>query len=272
MYNGRGWSISNYIMYKNCPKAYRFALTAKSHNTHLTSLKFLVGTAVHMGISSFIDKWSTSVFQSETATKEVVNQYFESIRKNRETVLVECLNGNEVKIEAIDKLAYVSNKLMSNFFSYVWPRFSHHKYITHEKTRSFLLAGRPVYVKPDLVTINTNGKTVISDWKTGNTVDSEMQNLQISTYALWASEMLHVEPSNVITQVVNLRSGRIDQNHIDESKIESISSSIAQFIEELDTRTIEDDFDANPSAYNCRSCIFLQNCDSGKLTVYDRPS
>jgi PD-(D/E)XK nuclease superfamily protein len=71
-------------------------------------------------------------------------------------------------------------------------------------SRSFEFEGTPMWIAPDFGFWNADGRLTLVDWKTGG-ANPDAAAFQLGCYALYARDMLGVEPANVDLLEVNLR-------------------------------------------------------------------
>lgn len=260
---GKTWSFSRYMAFENCPRILWFEENSKSHNSILIPLYSIVGTSVHKAISYYVDSWSKSVLVSEKEVKKMGICYIKDVWKNRNRTISEFFNGAETDDSLGSNFENLFNKLIDNFFLYIWPTFVNEKYVTHEKLFTFSHKDYKILVKPDLVTSDVAGNLIITDWKTSTTHDDSIESFQVLTYGLWAAHYYNLEPERIILQVINLRTGRkIRDKFSQEKEAETLSVIKSQF-EELNNFSNEKIPQAKPEFNKCKRCIYLNICEDG---------
>jgi len=155
----------------------------------------------------------------------------------------------------------------------LWPHFSGQTYVMHERLDSFDLEGIRIRVQVDLATRSKGGEFVISDWKTGMELDPELTDLQMGIYALWASAGMGERLDEVITQVVNLRTGQLARRSPDTDLLARVGSQLGIEARETAPPLRKDLLKPLPALEKCLACRFLRKCPAGgrEVSAYQTP-
>jgi len=90
-------------------------------------------------------------------------------------------------------------------------------WISLEEFLSFNLEGSKIFLSMDFA-MKKGDKVIIYDWKTGKERFTE-SDLQLTCYALYASEKLGISPENIITKIFNLSVNKEDTFEINKQKL-----------------------------------------------------
>lgn len=105
-----------------------------------------------------------------------------------------------------DAAAQVERCLKVFYGSAVYARLCElprHAWLEAEEWAHFFLDGVKIWVKLDCAYRGEEGRVIIYDWKTGKRV-AEDPSLQLSCYALYASQRWRADPARVVTREYNL--------------------------------------------------------------------
>ena len=92
-------------------------------------------------------------------------------------------------------------------------------------SKVFDFEGTPVWIAPDFGYWNAAGRLTLVDWKTGAS-NAEATAFQLGCYALYAKEMLGVEPAQVDLLEANLREPTITPLRWDDARLEAIREQL----------------------------------------------
>ncbi|MFQ5899885.1 MAG: PD-(D/E)XK nuclease family protein [Candidatus Methylomirabilia bacterium] len=141
------------------------------------------------------------------------------------------------------------------------------RWILIEEIRASEFEGIPVYGAPDFAFWTEAGRLALVDWKTGAST-SDGSALQLGCYALYANEVLRVEPARVDLLEVNLREGVIRGHPWDPGRLEEVREHLRLSIRgmrawlrdpETNLAAIED-FEKTEDLRICRWCNFRAVC------------
>lgn len=140
------------------------------------------------------------------------------------------------------------------------------RWIMIEDIGSFAFEGTTLFAAPDFAYWNDADRLQLVDWKTGG--GGEGAALQLGGYALYALEMLGVEPARVDLLEVNLREGKVTAHPSDPAAIErvrdhvrlSVRSMKAYLKDPEQNLGAEVDFEKTENRRICRWCNFRSVC------------
>jgi len=134
-------------------------------------------------------------------------------------------------------------------------------------SKVFDFEGTPVWIAPDFGFWNEAGRLTLVDWKTGAS-DPDSTAFQLGCYALYASEMLGVEPAKVDLLEANLREPVVTPLTWDDGRLKqirdqlrlSIRSMRAYLVDPEQNRARMEDFERTEELRICRWCNFKVVC------------
>ena len=131
------------------------------------------------------------------------------------------------------------------------------RWVMIEEIRSFDFDGTPVYGAPDFAYWTEGDRLALVDWKTG-APDPNSTALQLGCYALYAREVLRVDPGRVELLEVNLREGGLEEirGHLQLS----IRSMRAYLQDPAANLALMDNFEKTEDLRICRWCNFRSVC------------
>jgi len=257
------WSYTNARLYYACPRAlYHRQLATSEGEEAARPIRVgsqptgsIIGQAVHYGIASEIDEWrrgnEPSLHKAQvTATEELSSAYPD--------------DGHEVSDEELKSVTSTVREHLQRFFRLLWPRFSSHRYISHEETTSFTVGSNTVWVKADLCTRAEDGTFVITDWKTKSPDVYENHTLQLNVYALWAWTEFEPELDQIRAQSVFTSTGEIIRRSISKSEIDTLVHRIKADSRAWNREFSKRNFPAQPSSEKCAQCLYLSGCAPGQ--------
>jgi len=98
-----------------------------------------------------------------------------------------------------------------------------------EQFQDFSFEGTTIYVKIDFALVH-EGKTIIYDWKTGKTAETD--GTQLAAYALYATKKWGAELPNT-TREYNCRFDQLNESKVGEKEIEEVKDEIRKSIAEM---------------------------------------
>jgi hypothetical protein len=127
--------------------------------------------------------------------------------------------------------------------------------------------GTPIWIAPDFGFWTEAGRLALIDWKTGGS-DPDATAFQLGCYALYAREMLGVEPARVDLFEVNLREPLVTPLTWDDARLEaireqlrlSIRSMKAYLADPAGNVAVIGDFERTEDLRICRWCNFKAVC------------
>jgi CRISPR/Cas system-associated exonuclease Cas4 (RecB family) len=214
---------------------------------------------VHEAIAEQVGEWrvrnSTSLVDAKKSAEEGMIQVWEEFHSDEDVT------------PEREKMISICKRHLTNVFRHIWPRYQDHTYISHEQSATFPIDGYPVTVKLDLCLRTTDGKLRIVDWKTGVPDRRADVHPQLMTYALWASEHLEPDLSNIIVEFVSTRDAGFDKALPKKAQVDSIRAQIVEESRLWSESTAIEEYPPNPSEKLCRSCEYLERCDAGREVV-----
>jgi hypothetical protein len=141
------------------------------------------------------------------------------------------------------------------------------RWILIEDIRAFHFEGTPVYAAPDFGFWTTSDRLALVDWKTGSPHPEETA-VQLGCYALYAAEVLDVEPALVDLLEVNLREGAVTVHPWDSARIDAIRERLRlsirgmrAWLRDPDANVaVLEDFERAEDVRICRWCNFRVVC------------
>ena len=141
------------------------------------------------------------------------------------------------------------------------------RWILIEDIRAFDFEGTPVYAAPDFGYWTTADRLALVDWKTGRP-DPEETAVQLGCYALYARDVLDVEPERVDLLEVNLREGAVTVHPWDAARVAAIRErlrlsirAMKAWLRDPDANVaVMDDFERTEELRICRWCNFRAVC------------
>jgi hypothetical protein len=134
-------------------------------------------------------------------------------------------------------------------------------------SKVFDFEGTPVWIAPDFGYWNDAGRLTLVDWKTGAS-DAEATAFQLGCYALYAREMLGVEPAQVDLLEANLREPTVTPLRWDDARLEAIREQLRLSIRSMRAYLADaaanvariEDFERTEEVRICRWCNFRSVC------------
>jgi PD-(D/E)XK nuclease superfamily protein len=141
------------------------------------------------------------------------------------------------------------------------------RWILIEDVRAFAFEGTPVYAAPDFAYWTPADRLALVDWKTGSP-DPEEIAVQLGGYALYARDILDVEPERVDLVEVNLREGAVTLHAWDAGRLDAIRDRLRlsirgmkAWLRDAEANTaVLDDFERTEELRICRWCNFRAVC------------
>jgi len=134
-------------------------------------------------------------------------------------------------------------------------------------SKVFDFEGTPVWIAPDFGYWNADGLLTLVDWKTGAS-DTDATAFQLGCYALYAREVLGVEPSQVDLLEANLREPTVTPLLWDDARLEAIREQLRLSIRSMRAYLVDasanvariEDFERTEELRICRWCNFRTVC------------
>ncbi|HEV8471537.1 MAG TPA: PD-(D/E)XK nuclease family protein [Methylomirabilota bacterium] len=127
--------------------------------------------------------------------------------------------------------------------------------------------GTPIWIAPDFGFWTDAGRLVLIDWKTG-AADPDAAAFQLGCYALYAKDMLGVEPARVDLVEVNLREPTVTPHHWDDARLDKIREQLRLSIRGMKAYLADpehnvavlESFERTEDLRICRWCNFRVVC------------
>ena len=140
------------------------------------------------------------------------------------------------------------------------------RWVMIEDIGSFAFEGTTIFAAPDFGYWNADDRLQLVDWKTGGSGDGAA--LQLGGYALYALEMLGVDPARVDLLEVNLREGKVTSHPSDPLAIDRVRDhvrlsvrSMKAYLKDPERNVgVEADFEKTEELRICRWCNFRGVC------------
>jgi hypothetical protein len=134
-------------------------------------------------------------------------------------------------------------------------------------SKVFDFEGTLVWIAPDFGYWNADGLLTLVDWKTGAS-DTDATAFQLGCYALYAREVLGVEPSQVDLLEANLREPTVTPLAWDDARLETIREQLRLSIRSMRAYLVDasanvariEDFERTEELRICRWCNFRAVC------------
>ncbi len=135
-------------------------------------------------------------------------------------------------------------------------------------SKVFDFEGTPMWVAPDFGFWNDEGRLALVDWKTGGSSIEGGASFQLGCYALYAAEVLGVEPKNVDLLEVNLREPEVTSHRWDDERLDAVREQLRLSIRSMRAYLAEpaenvariEDFERTEELRICRWCNFRAVC------------
>ncbi len=134
-------------------------------------------------------------------------------------------------------------------------------------SKTFDFEGTPVWVAPDFGYWSPEGRLALVDWKTGGT-NPDGAAFQLGCYALYAHDVLGVEPARVDLLEVNLREPEVTAHRWSDARLEEIREQLRLSIRSMKAYLVDPaanvaavaDFERTEDLRICRWCNFRAVC------------
>lgn len=134
-------------------------------------------------------------------------------------------------------------------------------------SRVFDFEGTPVWVAPDFGFWTPAGRLGLVDWKTGGSNEGGAA-FQLGCYALYAREVLGVEPARVDLYEVNLREPQVVVHRWDDDRLREVQEQLrlsiramkAYLADPVANVAVATDFERTEDLRLCRGCNFRAVC------------
>jgi CRISPR/Cas system-associated exonuclease Cas4 (RecB family) len=269
-----GWSKSRQEIWQSCKKAYYYRYIGKWEKEKKEKLMFLNslntipqirGGYIHDAIRQQVLQHKAGRNISLISAQNYFKMRFNQVIENPKSFLVEAVNGIEIDIEELKEILNEANRLLENFFNILWHNYKNLKYLSHETLEKFYIKGIPIWVQPDMVTVNPDGMIMISDWKTGKNEEDPNENIQLGIYTLWAKEKYNCESNKIKAELVYLDSCNSLVTERNKIQLEELENYIVKNAQDMLSVENENDFPANPTPSKCRVCNFATICSESSV-------
>jgi hypothetical protein len=134
-------------------------------------------------------------------------------------------------------------------------------------SKTFDFEGTPVWVAPDFGYWSPEGRLALVDWKTGG-ANPDGAAFQLGCYALYAHDVLGVEPARVDLLEANLREPEVTAHRWSEARLEEIREQLRLSIRSMKAYLVDPaanvaavaDFELTEDLRICRWCNFRAVC------------
>ena len=134
-------------------------------------------------------------------------------------------------------------------------------------SKVFDFEGTPVWIAPDFGFWDADGRLTLVDWKTGAS-DADATAFQLGCYALYAREVLDVEPARVELLEVNLREPTVTPLAWDDGRLDAVRDQLRLSIRSMRAYLLDpvanvarlEDFERTEELRICRRCNFRVVC------------
>ncbi|MBI3636282.1 MAG: PD-(D/E)XK nuclease family protein [Candidatus Rokubacteria bacterium] len=134
-------------------------------------------------------------------------------------------------------------------------------------SKTFDFEGTPVWSAPDFGFWNDEGRLALVDWKTGGG-GGDTAAFQLGCYALYAREMLNVEPARIDLYEVSLREPRVTKHEWDAERLDQVKEQVRLSVRSMKAYLADPaanvaaigDFELTENLRICRWCNFKEVC------------
>lgn len=265
-YRSIDWSYTKSDLFSSCPRAFyhRYVQSSSSDapkssepqgSRYSENPGSIIGTAVHDSISEQIERWKLN---RHTSVEDACQQAESIIQES-----IENFDTTDQQADLERSMAGIARKHLRNFFQNMWPQFSSHQYIVHEESISFSVAGHTVWVRPDLCTRDSDGRFIITDWKTSDPELIKDPSEQLLVYAMWANREFEPDLDRILLQYAYTNTGEFQRSLPNQTDIEKIEDQIISDCTEWNSSKTKSDFSAEPSQQKCSNCSYVPICPPG---------
>ena len=179
--------------------------------------------------------------------------------------------GIELKPEAWQALSRNVATCLRNFFKLplvatIRKTAPEHWSIEHW-SKVFEFEGTQIWMAPDFGFWTDESRLALVDWKTGGS-DPEATSFQLGCYALYANEVLGVEPARVDLYEANLREPLVTPLRWDDARLEAIKEQLRLSIRSMKAYladpqanvAVMSDFERTEDLRICKWCNFRAVC------------
>lgn len=225
------WSFSRQQMFSTCLRSYYYNYYG-SHNgweagapaevalayrlKKLSNIYLVLGDAVHKSAAQIVERVSEGravppASEVEEEIRRQLRRVWKSSRDdgdlflrrpNRVDMLREFYYGLGLSREVIAKINQRATETAQALVaSSVWPELAREgtRLISCEQFDTFLVGDTPVYAVPDLLFTNARDQWIIVDWKTGEAVEDNQE--QVALYALYVQKKHRVPVERIVTRL-----------------------------------------------------------------------
>lgn len=257
------WSFSRNQMFKSCARRYYYNYYG-SHNgwefsappsaalayrlKKLTSLYLVLGDALHKSAEHIVERViaghdvPSADFVEEEVRRQLRRVWTSSQkaqelfmqRPNRVDMLHEFYYGMEISKQTIEKINLRATKVAKALVkSEIWEelRKPDTELVSCEQFDTFPLNGTPIYAVPDVLYKTSAGQWVIVDWKTGEEVEENRD--QVALYALYVVKKHGVEVEAITARLEYLNLDTVESLNFTMNELEAVEHSAIQSMEEM---------------------------------------
>ena len=136
-------------------------------------------------------------------------------------------------------------------------------------SKVFAFEGTPVWIAPDFGFWTPEGRLALIDWKTGGGAgNGDGASFQLGCYALYANDLLGVDPARVDLLEVNLREPVVTAHTWDAGRLDAVREQLRLSIRAMKAYLADpaanvaviDDFERTEDLRICRWCNFRAVC------------
>ena len=248
------WSFSRQQTFMACPRRYYYHYYG-SHNgwefqapreaalayrlKKLTNLYLVLGEAVHKCAEQMVEavQMGYALPTAETVEGEirrVLRQVWKSSRDNqalflqrpnRVAMLHEFYYGMEIRDEVIEKInARASASAKGLVATTIWWMLAEEgaEIVSYEQFDTFPIGDAPVYAIPDLLFRTAHEQWIIVDWKTGEEVEDNKE--QVALYALYVQKKHGVPAESILGRLEYLNLGETRELTFTQDELEQVKA------------------------------------------------
>lgn len=284
MENPFSWSVSRHDTFSSCERKYFYSYYAANEDPEIKRLKKLsalplwAGSVVHETIESFLktNDRIPSVTEQEaliraTIHERMLGEWRESEGGTLRFRLFE--HEYQVPVGPEDKkiLVGIVMRSLRNFFkSEVLAQAmeaGRERWLTIEDLVSFHVEDVEVFLRMDMAFRDRDGRVVIVDWKTGKS-EGRFNDIQLASYALYASEQGWAKPDEIVTELAYLAIPRFTRKSVDQERVDAARAFVVKSAGKMKSLLLDpvlnlaqmEDFARVDRPPVCRRCNYRRLC------------
>lgn len=297
------WSTSRIKILERCERGYYYHYYL-SHNgwnfnsseiqkeafrlKKLSSKDILCGSIVHRAVKYLIAKSQKGIEITQELVDKITDLAIKEFRRccnmseqygstwNKYTKEFDMLQEYfyEINISEEEKLYIeskinrcIKNGIQSNSFKYLLLNPIKILELDSDEFTYFYVDNIKVYAKLDLLYINSMGKYIVVDWKTGKEdIDNE---LQLAVYAKYVSQKYNINSSDIICRIEYLDSNSFTEKVFSDEELDDVSvivnlsmGKIMDYLDDIAVNKAKDitKFSRTRDTYKCKNCNFMKLC------------